>query len=260
VKDQQTERILLNGNTLHGSQSLNCVVGLNREACTEPTSYYHRNGPLGVSIAAVRHDRYALRIGVVGLGVGTIAAYCEPNDQLVFYEIDRNVVETADTKFKFLDVGRTRCAEVRIGIGDGRVLLRREEPGQFDLLVADAFSSDSVPVHLLTMQALEEFVDKLKPRGVLALHLSNRHFDLALPVKAAANRLGFRHVVVEDKGGTDRHSSEWLLVGRPSVWLEKLMNTLAAQPRFSINRLAVGLSVRPWTDQRHSLFEAFRRR
>ncbi len=115
---------------------------------------------------------------VVGLGVGTLAAYGQPNDQLLFYEINPLVIQLASKQFTFLS---RSLAKIDVVSGDARLSLEREAPQHFDLLVLDAFSGDSIPVHLLTREAMELYLRHLKPDGMIAVHVSNRYIDL-LPV------------------------------------------------------------------------------
>jgi SAM-dependent methyltransferase len=121
-------------------------------------------------------------VGIVGLGTGALTAYGEPGETVVFYEIDPAVAMVARDPELFTYVADSR-ADVKVVLGDGRLRLSEEPSGRFDLLVIDAFSSDAIPVHLLTREALATFLDKLAPHGVIAYHISNRHLDLA-PVVA----------------------------------------------------------------------------
>ncbi|OWK35915.1 fused MFS/spermidine synthase [Fimbriiglobus ruber] len=175
---------LVHGTTQHGQE------WADETGPPRPLMYYHRSGPVGRLFAAFdkRPPDQKRRVAVVGLGCGAMAAYAEPGQEWTFYEIDPGVVRIArDPRyFRFL----SECAvEPRIVLGDARRQLVREPDGQFDLIVLDAFSSDAIPVHLLTREAYALYVRKLAPHGVLAFHLSNRYLDLP-PMVA---RLGADH-------------------------------------------------------------------
>jgi SAM-dependent methyltransferase len=171
---------LASGTTVHGSQRR---TGGN--ALPVATAYYHPSGPIGQVMEAVPSRK---RVGVVGLGVGALAAYGRAADTYTFFEIDPLVVDIArDTRF-FTYLADTR-ADLDIVIGDGRLALL-DSSQSFDVLVIDAFNSDAIPIHLLTREAVETYVDRLKPDGVLAVHISNRHFELAPVIGRVASELG----------------------------------------------------------------------
>ena len=163
VRDTGSAIEMAHGNTLHGRQ-LKDRPGI-------PLTYYYTEGPLG---SAVKSTKPGGRIGVVGLGSGSLAALNRPDQHMVFYEIDPLVEELARAHFRFL---AEAPGEVRVRIGDGRLALA-EEGTPFDLLVVDAFSSDFVPTHLLTDEALDLFLRRLSPDGRLVFHITNRHADL----------------------------------------------------------------------------------
>ena len=182
---------LANGRISHGAQFL---ADENRRV---PMWYYHADS--GVGLALVNNDPASpRRIGVIGLGAGTIAAYAEPNETVRFYEINPQVFEFADEHFGYLEDARTRGATIELIEGDGRLLLEREPPQNFDVLVLDAFNSDSIPAHLLTLEAFGLYLRHLKsPEGILAVHISNDHLDLSPVVKAAADRYHLNTAIVE---------------------------------------------------------------
>jgi hypothetical protein len=166
VRDYPEWTTMVHGTTIHGSQSkadpLRAV----------PRSYYHPAGPLGALVAG---SPDGARIGVVGLGTGALAALGRPGQEMVFYEIDPVVIRFARDHFSFLEESPARVSIVE---GDGRLSLESVPDADFDLLVIDAFSGDFVPTHLLTQEALDLFRCKVTPRGLVALHVSNRHADL----------------------------------------------------------------------------------
>ena len=161
---------LYSGTTLHGLQFVN-------EKRSQPTTYYVMPGPLGDVFDDLRARSEGAAIGVVGLGSGTIAAYAEPTDSLTYFEIDPLVVGLASDPRYFSYLHDTP-APTTVVEGDGRLSLATWPSASLDVLVLDAFSSDSVPPHLLTAEAIETYVRTLKPGGVLAFNLSNRYYDL----------------------------------------------------------------------------------
>lgn len=183
TRPEEGVHLLRHGTTTHGSQR---VTPGDR---TVPQSYYARPGPVGQMFEALRSQGDGLRVGVVGLGTGSMACYRTPRDEWRFFEVDPVVARVArDTSyFHYL----AECApDSRVVIGDGRRGLSREPPGSFDLLILDAFSSDAIPVHLLTREAVELYLSRLDPDGVLALHISNRYLDLRPVTAAVAEELG----------------------------------------------------------------------
>jgi SAM-dependent methyltransferase len=172
-------RELFNGAIKHGVQFLSPARR------REPTSYYGRESGVGLALG-VRGLHGPLRVGVIGLGAGTLAAYGRAGDHFTFYEINPLVIRIANEQFIFL---RDSPAQINIELGDARLTLEREEPQKFDVLAVDAFSGDSIPVHLLTREAFELYFRHLKPDGVLCVHISNRYLSLEPVVAAAAASL-----------------------------------------------------------------------
>ncbi len=163
VDEDSRFRRLTNGTISHGLQFLSPA---RRD---QPTSYYSPNSGIGVALTA-KAGHGPLRVGVIGLGVGTIAAYGQPGDEYTFYEINPLVVQIAQEDFRFLQDSR---AHVSFELGDARLTLERHQSQRFDVLAVDAFSSDSIPVHLITLEAFELYFRHLKPDGLLAVHVSN---------------------------------------------------------------------------------------
>jgi hypothetical protein len=163
--------ILYNGSTKHGQQNL--TPALRRT----PMSYYARSGPVGDAFARLPANR-RVNVGVVGLGAGALAPYARPGERWTFFELDPEVERIARDPRYFTYLADSR-APTQVEVGDGRLSLAREPDGSFDLLVLDAFSSDAIPIHLLTREAVRLYFQKLAPGGVLVAHLSNRYLDLA---------------------------------------------------------------------------------
>jgi hypothetical protein len=212
VSEYPDGRSLRHGTTLHGFQL--------DESPTTPTSYYSRSGPLGDVMETMR-PRVS---GVVGLGTGTIAAYGRPGDDITFYEIDQAVVDVASdpTYFTFL---RDSPAAVDVRVGDGRLLLESASAGGFDLLVLDAFSSDAIPVHLLTHEAFTLYASRVDQRGAIAVHVSNRVFDLAPVTTSAADHVGWSVLSASGGDGPGATPSTWVLLTPNDELVDRLVGS-----------------------------------
>lgn len=174
---------LIHGNTVHGSQ------WAEGEARRVPLTYYHPTGPFGEIMQSPPSARPDLKVGVVGLGNGSMAAYGRSGQSYNFFEIDPLVVEMARSPRWFDFLARSEAA-IRVVVGDGRISLGKEEKASYDVLVLDAFSSDSVPVHLLTREAFELYLSCLRREGILLVNVSNRHLDFSPLLAGAAMDLG----------------------------------------------------------------------
>lgn len=225
---------LTNGTTLHGFE----IRGGNGDA----TSYYHPSSPIG-QIMQARHPR---RVMAMGLGVGTLAAYAVRGEHYTFLEINPLVedVATRSGYFTFVERARKRGAEIEVRLGDGRLLAAGLPDEQWDMIVLDAFSSDSIPVHLLTLEAFREYARKASARGVIAVHVSNRFFDLGPMVAASAEAIGWRWAI-QSRTADDpaENSSTWVMLVRDDQVAESL--GLTALPW---TRPTIPAGVRPWTD------------
>jgi hypothetical protein len=197
---------LKHGTTLHGIQPMN-------EDATRPASYYSWSSPLGRVIDRL-HPRHVLS---VGLGVGTVAAYGHAGDRYRFLEINPLVerIATNPQWFTYVTAARSRGVSLDISIGDGRLLAQSLDDDDWDLIVVDAFSSDAIPVHLLSVEAVQLLERKLSPRGILAYHVSNRFFDLHPVIAAAATRLGMTWAFQDSAGLTAiDYGSKWVMLAR----------------------------------------------
>lgn len=200
------------GSTLHGIQFLK------DERRLEPTTYYVRKGPLGDAFTDLRARQPLPHVGVVGLGIGTTAAYAQRGDRFTFFEIDQTVVEIAQDPDYLTYLSDSPIAP-RIVLGDARLSLADEAARSFDLLILDAFSSDAVPVHLLTREAVQLYLRELRPSGLILFHVSNRYYDLASAVGATAASLGLdaaQRVYTPQAGEADRIAARltvWVAVG-----------------------------------------------
>jgi len=232
--------LLMHGRTIHGAQQLSA-----REAAT---TYYAPESGVGRVLNAREGVR---RVGVIGLGIGTLAAYAKPGEAWRFYEISPDVVTFAEGRgghFSFLPDARTRGAQVTVVTADARSALEHEAPNGFDVLVLDAFSSDSVPVHLLTKEALALYARHLKPNGVLAMHLSNRSLNLVPIATRLAKETGFARAGVLKSEGVSPWAlkARWLLLARSAEGLDGVTFT---------DRNPPGANV-VWTDDYSSLWSA----
>jgi SAM-dependent methyltransferase len=208
-------RRLVHGAILHGEQY---QTGKWRRFIT---TYYTPDSGIGAAIAS-REAGGPIRVGVIGLGTGTLAAYGRTGDVYRFYDIDPRVVDIARTQFSFLS---DSAARVEIAVGDARLTLEREAPQNFDVLAVDAFSGDAIPVHLITREALAVYLRHLKPDGIVAFHVSNRFLHLIPVVARLAKEEKAHAVLVNDDPDEDdpslRSRSDWVLVSRSPAALER---------------------------------------
>ncbi|MGH9379446.1 MAG: fused MFS/spermidine synthase [Thermoanaerobaculia bacterium] len=231
---------LLHGTTVHGSQDLTSEASRRRAV-----SYYHPDEPFG-DVMRLRENIEVM--GVVGLGAGSVAAYGGPEQTIVFHEIDPAVVRIAKERFTYLE---DTAASVEFVLGDGRLTLA-DAHARYGLLVIDAFTSDAIPVHLLTLEALERYLEAIERNGTIVLNISNRHLDLAPVLRAAAEELGLAALHRNGRGdGEGAVPSHWVAMARHRQSLQGL-------------RIA-GWSELPnrrelWTDQRSSIWSVLIRR
>ena len=188
--EQDQTMVLYHGSTIHGVQSLR------PERRNQPLSYYFHTGPLGQLLAA-RAIHWDREIAVVGLGSGTIAAYGRPGQRFTFYEIDPTVERLARNPKLFSYLSGSR-AKIRVVLGDARLSLGDAPDGTYGVIVLDAFTSDAIPLHLMTREALAMYCRKLAPGGVLALHISNRYMDLEPVLGRLADDAGLAAMVEYD--------------------------------------------------------------
>lgn len=255
-RDEKGYTELRHGTTLHGRQSLEPA----RRA--EPLSYYQRKGPIGQLFTELDHRPDAVRMAVIGLGTATLAAYARPGDRVTFYEIDRLVRDVAfDPRyFTYAVDARDRGASLRMELGDARIRLdavRQDRPAErYDVMLVDAFTSDAIPVHLLTREALRLYFDMLAPRGILALHISNRYLRLEPVVANLAVDGGYARLVQHGDTGDVRGGVEasWVLLARRT----ENFGDLVADPRWTVASLEPEPRVGTWTDDFHNLLSVFK--
>jgi hypothetical protein len=247
VSDRATSlRTLANGATVHGAQS--------RDPARrhEPLTYYHPTGPIGGVMEAWRGQPLRRRVGLVGLGAGALAAYSAPGERWTFFELDPAVVDVARDRGLFTYLADAR-GTVDVVVGDARRTLADAPDASFGLLVLDAFSSDAIPAHLLTREALVLYLRKLAPGGVAAFHLSNHFLDLEPVVAGGARELGLAARARSDHATRDearagKSSSLWMVVARDAADLAPL----ARDPRWRPARAAAPA----WTDDKSDLWSS----
>ncbi len=241
---QGTVRYLTHGSTRHGQQFRDPA---RREL---PTTYFGRTSGIGLLMDEL--PRSPRRVGIVGLGAGVMAAYGRPGDTFRFYELNPQVIETARRQVTFLEDSR---AAIEVVPGDARLSLEREEHmPPFDLLIVDAFSSDAIPVHLLTQEAFELYGRRMTPNGVLALHLTTRHLDLAPQAAALAQAVG--KTAWEIRTSADEKQllmdARWVLVTSDRSLLERpRLQAAGCDP-------AARGTPRVWTEDYSNLFQALK--
>lgn len=238
--DEDLQRTLRHGIIVHGEQYLDA------DRLRWPTTYYGEKTGVGVAILSGRSEA-PQRVGVIGLGAGTLAVYGRSQDYYRFYEINPRVVQIAQSEFSFLS---DSPAKIDLSIGDARLLLEKQAPQNFDVLVVDAFSGDAIPIHLLTREAFALYIRHLKPGGILAVHVSNRYLDLAPIVKLAAEHFGMHARLIDSDEDEDTgvYTAGWVLVtASPDVFTKKALVGVAVEIRLKSK-------VQPWTDDYSSIY------
>jgi hypothetical protein len=243
-----TYRSLKMGTTLHGVQNFA------PEHRREPLSYYHRTGPVGVLFSSVPRLQEPGAIAAIGLGVGTLSAYAVPGQQWTFYEIDPAVERIArdERYFTYLRQCGDQCQVV---IGDARLSLASRPDARYQLIVLDAFSSDAIPVHLLTQEAMALYLSRLAPHGVMAFHISNRHLNLAPIVGRLAVNNGLTVLPIHDSPSvrarwtSDKAQSTWVMMVRVPADL----GALTRDPRTTMPWVPAGTPL--WTDDFSNIFD-----
>ena len=195
--------VLLHGTTIHGAEKFRNDDGTKIEGRPEPISYYHKDGGIGQAVTAIRERKGApLRVAAIGLGSGTLACVGLPGETWKFFEIDQSMVDTARDPKYFTYVQNCQ-PDLKPVIGDARLTFAREPDGVYDLIIVDAYSSDAIPIHLATKEAMAIYKDKLAPQGVVLMHVSNRHLELASVVVGIADANGMKSWVYNEDSGRD---------------------------------------------------------
>ncbi|QEG38951.1 spermidine synthase [Roseimaritima ulvae] len=241
---QQGDRVsMVHGQTVHGCQY--------QSQRAEPTTYYTRQSGIGRTLA-VKGREGNLEIGALGLGCGVLAVYGRPGDTIDYIEINPAVIDLAQKHFTYLS---DSAAEVNMLQGDGRLVLERRAEKKYDVLVLDAFSSDAIPAHLLTLESVEMYRQRLKPGGVMAFHVSNKYLDLAPIVHRLVGELGWhsRRVDTGDDEATHGTAAIWVVAAESDDWFDAEELAIGREPRSEeLQRAPL------WTDQYHDLLSALR--
>jgi hypothetical protein len=228
------------GTTKHGAQRLA------KNLQTIPLTYFSRQGPIGQVFKTFDEVNEQWEIGVVGLGAGTLACYAKPQQRWTFYELDPTIVEVAKNSkyFNYLNrCGRT----MRMSVGDARLSIINEPDNKYDLLIIDAFSSDSIPTHLLTQEAMQLYFQKIKPEGILAFHITNRHLALKKVISNHAKHLDFSALIQEFKPKNKIPlvvATDWVVMAKNDAMLDPLRSTRMG----NWQKLPLYFDIKPWTD------------
>jgi len=195
--------VLMHGTTIHGAQKFQNDDGTPVTGRPEPITYYHKDGGIGQAISAVRERKGApLRVAVIGVGSGTLSCASEPGETWKFFEIDQTMVDTARDP-KYFSYIQNCAPELKPGIGDARLTFAKEPDGIYDLIIVDAYSSDAIPIHLATEEAMKIYKDKLAPQGAVVMHVSNRHLELESVVVGIADANDLKSWVYSEDSGRD---------------------------------------------------------
>jgi hypothetical protein len=249
VKKSRDKVSLVNGTTLHGMQDLSRPL--------EPLTYYHRTGPIGNVFNAFKGKDAKKNLAFIGLGSGTLASYGDKGQTLTFYEIDKAVIRiTCDLDyFTYYKDCVKRGADVRVVLGDARLRLEEAPDHSYDLIVVDAFSSDAIPVHLMTREAIELYFRKLATDGIVAVHISNRHLDLQPVLANLQQDLGLAGLTRYDDTEDDypgKSNSDWVILALHS----KAFGSLNADTEWTPLRTNPDVGV--WTDDFSNLLSVWK--
>jgi len=241
--------VLVHGITIHGIQYITPKM---RDL---PTAYYGSTS--GVGLALLNHPKYGerMRVGGLGLGIGTISVYGQPGDEYRFYEINPQVIRLAQGEGGYFSYLRDSRATIDVIPGDARLSLESElaagQPQNYDVLVLDVFSSDSIPVHLLDAEAFELYLEHLAGDGILAINITNRYLDLVPVVWTLADHFHLSRVLIDDPGNSaEIYPSIWMLLSRDPALLEnpKILSRATPMDHYASY---IGL----WTDNFSNLFQ-----
>lgn len=237
---EEEYRQLYHGGIIHGLQNMGPE---DREV---PVSYYGTHTGIGRALQRLK-ERPGAKVGIVGMGTATAACYGMKGHTYRFYEINPEIVRIARSQFTYLSDMERRGGKVEVVMGDARLNMQREDSQQFDVLLLDAFSGDSVPVHLLTLEAFEIYKRHMKADGIIAVHCTNRYLNLASVAEKAAREIGMRTTRIGTDASGDHDITDYVLLTNDEGFLQ-------ANPPESPWEL-VTFEIPPWTDKRHNLFE-----
>jgi hypothetical protein len=249
--------VLMHGTTIHGAQKYLNDDGSPVAGRPEPITYYHKDGGIGRAITAIRERKGApLKVAVIGVGAGTLTCAAEPGESWKFFEIDQTMVDTASDP-KYFSYIRNCAPDFKPVIGDARLTFAREPDGVYDLIIVDAYSSDAIPIHLATEEAMAIYKAKLAPQGAVVMHVSNRHLELASVVVGIAEENDLKSWVYnEDSGRDDEYIFPTNVV--VSAREEADVGTLAASSVWTLTE--PDDNQRVWTDDYSNVLGAVWRR
>jgi hypothetical protein len=243
-------RQMIHGNTFHGQQFV-----ASENSC-DPLTYYHRQGPFADVMNAYQSRSKSPHVAVIGLGAGSMVSYSRPREKWTFYEIDPAVLKIAQDTNYFTFLERCGRGSVQLVPGDARLQLQNAPDHHYGLIVLDAFSSDAIPVHLLTREALDLYISKLAPGGILAFHISNRYLSLEPVLGNLAGNAGliglskYQHASREDRI-SGKSPSHWAVLARDSANLGFLMQ------RENWRQLQARSPDKAWTDDYSNILSVF---
>lgn len=249
--------VLMHGTTIHGAQKFLEADGTPVRGRPEPITYYHKDGGIGRAIAAIRERKGGpIRVAVIGLGAGSLACWSEPGEDWTFFEIDQTMVDTARDPRHFTFVSACEPAMKPV-IGDARLTFTKEKDGSYDLIIVDAYSSDAIPIHLATEEAMAIYKAKLAPQGAVLMHVSNRHLELASVVVGIAEENDLKSWVYNEDSGRDAEyifTTEVVISAREGADVGRL----ASDEKWTLTEAAEGQRV--WTDDYSNVLGAVWRR
>jgi hypothetical protein len=249
--------VLMHGTTIHGAERVLNNDGTPISGRPEPISYYHKDGGIGQAIAAVRARKGGpIRVAVIGLGSGTLTCASLPGENWKFFEIDQSMVDTARDP-KYFTFIRNCEPDLKPVIGDARLTFAREPDGIYDLIIVDAYSSDAIPIHLATREAMKIYKDKLTAHGAVVMHVSNRHLELASVVVGVADANDLKSWVYNEDSGRD---NEYIFATNVvlSARNDADVGALASSDKWALTDPTDGQRV--WTDDYSNILGAVWRR
>ena len=249
--------VLMHGTTIHGAERFLNDDGTPVTGRPEPISYYHKDGGIGQAIAAIRERKGGpIRVAAIGLGAGTLACQAQPGENWTFFEIDQTMVDTARDPRYFTYVSSCQ-PDMKPVIGDARLTFAKEKDGTYDLIIVDAYSSDAIPIHLATEEAMAIYKAKLAPQGAVLMHVSNRHLELASVVVGIAEENDLKSWVYNEDSGRD---NEYIFTTNVviSAREEADVGKIASDEKWALTEANEGQRV--WTDDYSNVLGAVWRR
>jgi hypothetical protein len=249
--------VLMHGTTIHGAEKYLNNDGTPVTGRPEPITYYHRDGGIGRAITAIRGRKGApLKVAVIGVGAGTLTCAAEPGESWKFFDIDQTMVDTARDP-KYFSYIQACAPDVKPVIGDARLTFAKEPDGAYDLIIVDAYSSDAIPIHLATKEAMAIYKAKLAPQGAVVMHVSNRHLELESVVVGIADANDMKSWVYDEDSGRDDEyifATDVVVSAREDVDVGKL----ASSDKWTETEPTEG--ERAWTDDYSNILGAVYRR